>query len=159
MFIPAPGSEFFPSRIPYPNFSHPGSVSNNLSILTLKIVSMLSEIWSGRVVHPGFGFLIRILIFYPSRTQGTKQHRIPDPEQRLIPSTLYPCQTRRWRPLVLCEYGGAPQCGTVWHTSVGRAPSGCKVPYQIYSSMCTVNLQPSDNVPTTCDVGCSSILQ
>jgi hypothetical protein len=39
----------FPSRIrifliPDPNFSHPGSASKNLSILTQKIVSKLSEI-------------------------------------------------------------------------------------------------------------------
>ncbi len=32
---------------PDPNFNHPGSASNNLSILTQKIVSKLSEIWSG----------------------------------------------------------------------------------------------------------------
>jgi hypothetical protein len=30
------------------------------------------------VVHPGSG--IRILTFYPSRIQGSKRHRIPDPE-------------------------------------------------------------------------------
>jgi hypothetical protein len=39
MFIPDPGSDFFPSRIPDPNFSipDPGSASKNLSILTQKI--------------------------------------------------------------------------------------------------------------------------
>jgi hypothetical protein len=33
-----------------------------------------------RVVHPGFGYQIRILIFYPSRIPepGVKRHRIPD---------------------------------------------------------------------------------
>jgi hypothetical protein len=31
-----------------------------------------------RVVHPGSK--IRILIFYPSRIQGSKRHRIPDPD-------------------------------------------------------------------------------
>ncbi len=74
--------------IPDPNFFHPGSrvkkipdpgsgsVSNNWSILTWKIVSKLSEIWS-RVVQcspliriPDFG----ILIFNPSR--------IPEPGSR-----------------------------------------------------------------------------
>ncbi len=39
-----PGSEFFPSRIPDPNFFHPGSAAKNLSILTQKIVSKFSEI-------------------------------------------------------------------------------------------------------------------
>jgi hypothetical protein len=36
MFIPDPGSDFFPSRIPDPNCLHPGSSSKNLSILTPK---------------------------------------------------------------------------------------------------------------------------
>ncbi len=31
---PDPGSDFFPSRIPDPNFFYPGSASKNLSILT-----------------------------------------------------------------------------------------------------------------------------
>ena len=39
--IPDPGSEFFPSRM-----LDPGSASKNLSILTKKMVSQLSEIWS-----------------------------------------------------------------------------------------------------------------
>ncbi len=42
-----PGSEFFPSRIPDPNFFHPWSALKNSSILTQKNVSKLSEIWSG----------------------------------------------------------------------------------------------------------------
>ncbi len=41
-WIPDPRSEFFPSRV-----LDPGSASKNLSILTKKIVSQLSEIWSG----------------------------------------------------------------------------------------------------------------
>ncbi len=52
-----PGSEYFPPRIPDPNFSQPwsririflipdsGSASKNLSILTPKMVSKLQEIW------------------------------------------------------------------------------------------------------------------
>ncbi len=32
-----------------------------------------------RVVHPGSGSRIRIMIFYPSRIQGSIRHRIPDP--------------------------------------------------------------------------------
>jgi hypothetical protein len=33
------------------------------------------------VVHPGSGS--RILIFYTSRIQGSKRHRIPDPDPQL----------------------------------------------------------------------------
>ncbi len=44
MFIPEPN--FFPSRIPEPNFpiSDPGSAAKNLNIVTEKTVSKLSEI-------------------------------------------------------------------------------------------------------------------
>jgi hypothetical protein len=58
--IPDPGSEFFPSRIPDPNFFHPGSASKNLSILTQKKLFL-----SSRNYDPGRSF--RIQIFYPSR--------------------------------------------------------------------------------------------
>ncbi len=37
-------SRIFLSRIPDPNFFHPGSAEKNLSIVTQKIVSELSEI-------------------------------------------------------------------------------------------------------------------
>ncbi len=36
--------------VPDPNFFHPESASKNLSILTQKIVSKLSEIWSGSFI-------------------------------------------------------------------------------------------------------------
>jgi hypothetical protein len=39
-----PGSDFFPYRIPDPNFSHPGSTSKNFSILTKILFFKLSEI-------------------------------------------------------------------------------------------------------------------
>ncbi len=75
-------------RIPDPTFFHPGSpieghripdpgsrsASKNYVFLTQKIVSKLSEIWSGCSSR------IRILIFKPSRIQGPKRHRIPDPD-------------------------------------------------------------------------------
>ncbi len=74
------------SRIPDPNFFYPGSriqgkknsgsASKNLSILTQKIVSKLSEICSG--------CLSQIWIpdpdFFLTRIPGSKSHRIPDPE-------------------------------------------------------------------------------
>jgi hypothetical protein len=50
-----------------------GSTSKNVNILTQIIVSKLSENMI-RVVHPGSGS--GILIFYPSRIQGSKRHRI-----------------------------------------------------------------------------------
>ncbi len=46
-------------------FSHPRSTSANWSILTPKIVSKLSEIWSGLFIPD-----LRILIVYPSRIRG-----------------------------------------------------------------------------------------
>jgi hypothetical protein len=49
-----PGSNFFPSRIPYQNCLHPWSASKNLSILTKKNgCEALENII--RVVHPGSG--------------------------------------------------------------------------------------------------------
>ncbi len=52
-WIPDPGPEFFPSWI-----LHPGCASKNLSILTKKMVSQLSEIWTGFSIldlYPGSG--------------------------------------------------------------------------------------------------------
>ncbi len=45
VFISDPGSDFFPSRIRM--FSIPDPHQKNLSIFTPKMVSQLSEIWSG----------------------------------------------------------------------------------------------------------------
>jgi hypothetical protein len=90
------GSEFFPSRVPDPGskrFPDPvsGSASKNLSILTQKIVSKLSIIWSKMFIadtDPGSWF------FYPSRTPdpGVKRHRIPVPgsgSATLIEASIY----------------------------------------------------------------------
>ncbi len=71
-WIPDPGSEFFPSRI-----LDPGCASKNLSILTKKIVSQLSEIWSGFSIpdpDPGSGSW---LFTYPGSWSW-----IPDPKSR-----------------------------------------------------------------------------
>ncbi len=60
--------------IPDPNFFHPGSALKNLSILAQKIVSKLSEIWSGLFIpDPDHDFS-------PSLIQGSKRHRILDPD-------------------------------------------------------------------------------
>jgi hypothetical protein len=44
------------------------------------------------VVHPRSGSRIRILSFYPSRIQGSKRHRIPDPD---LQQCLYAEHTRK----------------------------------------------------------------
>ncbi len=66
-----PGSDFFPSRIPDPH--------KNLRILTLKIVSKLSEIWSGL-------FIPDPVQDHGSRIQGSKRHRILDPDPQHCPN-------------------------------------------------------------------------
>ncbi len=71
-WIPDPGSKVFPSRI-----LDPGSASKNLSILTKKMVSQLSEIWSGFSTpdpDPGSGSW---LFTHPGSWSC-----IPDPESR-----------------------------------------------------------------------------
>jgi hypothetical protein len=67
MFILDPGSDFFPSRIPDLE-----SASNNLSILTQKMVSKLYR-------KPGCSPRIRILTFYPSRIPDPGVEKAPDP--------------------------------------------------------------------------------
>ena len=85
------GSKFFPSWIPDPRFEFfpsqvldPGCISKNLSILTKKMVTQLSEIWSRFSIpdpDPGSGSW---LFTYPrSRIQGSKRQRIPDPGSRI----------------------------------------------------------------------------
>ncbi len=81
------GINIFPSRIPDPNYFHPGlcSTSKNLSILTQKIVFKVSEIWSGLFIpdlDPGYtdpDFLpIPDTVPDPGAKKG---HRIPDPQR------------------------------------------------------------------------------
>jgi hypothetical protein len=64
-----PGSDFFPSRIPDPNFFHPGSTSKNLNILTPK------NFLSSRKYDTGCSSRIRNLIFYPSRIRDPQYCR------------------------------------------------------------------------------------
>ncbi len=85
MFIPDPGSDFFPSRIPDPNCLHPGSSSKNLSILTpkksKKMVSKLEKIWSGLFIpDPGSWCWLSPIPDPGSRGQKGTQSRIPDPD-------------------------------------------------------------------------------
>jgi hypothetical protein len=90
MFIPDPNFFHSGSRILDPNFFHPGCASKNLSILTQKndFTALRNMI---RVFHPGSGSRIWILTFYlsqilildpRSRIQGSKRHRIPDPDSQ-----------------------------------------------------------------------------
>ncbi len=61
------------SRIRFFSIPDPGSASKNLSILTQKKWFLTS-----RKYDPGCSSRIRN--FYPSRVQGSKRHRIPDPQ-------------------------------------------------------------------------------
>jgi hypothetical protein len=72
MFIPEPNFSILDPEPKVKKILDPesGSASKNLSILTQKIAL------SSRKYDPGCS--IWILIFYPSRIQGSKRHRIPD---------------------------------------------------------------------------------
>ncbi len=80
MFIPDPGSDFLPSRIRTVSIPDTGSASKYLSILTPK----KPKKWflSTRKYDPGCSSRIPDpdADFYPSRIQGSKRHRIPDPD-------------------------------------------------------------------------------
>ncbi len=71
--------------IPDPNFFHPGSRIHIKVFQPQKIVSKLSEIWSGLFIpnpDPGSGSWF---FFHPgSQIQGSKRHRILDPQHWLI---------------------------------------------------------------------------
>jgi hypothetical protein len=69
MFIPDPGSEFF---------SIPDDPHQLIKYFNPKNGGFQALGNMIRVIHPGSGS--RILIFYPSRIQGSKRHRIPDPQ-------------------------------------------------------------------------------
>ncbi len=70
--------ECFLSRIQIFPIQVAGSASINLSILTQKPVSKLSEIWSGLFIppDPDPDFFTHL----GSRIQGSKRHRIPGPD-------------------------------------------------------------------------------
>jgi hypothetical protein len=64
MFIPVPGSEFFPSRI---------------RIKESKYFNPIKLLLSSRKYDPGCSSRIRILIFYPSRVPDPGVKKAPDP--------------------------------------------------------------------------------
>ncbi len=79
MFIPDPGSEFFPSRIPDPHqefkYFNPKKWFSKVSEIRL-------------VVHPGSGSRIRILTFYPPWIPDQGVKKAPDPGSGS--ATLFP---------------------------------------------------------------------
>ncbi len=78
MLISVCGSGMF---IPDPSFFHPGSASRNLSILTQKKVSKLSEIWSGLFIpDPDPDFL-------PIPDPGVKKAPEADTDNNVLIST------------------------------------------------------------------------
>jgi hypothetical protein len=66
------------SRILIFSIPYPGYASKNLTILTQKMVSKLSEIWFGLCIPDPVPDFLPILD-PRSRIQGSKRHRIPDP--------------------------------------------------------------------------------
>ncbi len=74
-----PGCWIWIFSIPDTNFFHPISASKNLSILTQKMVSILSEIRSGLFIPDPDPDLLPIPDPW-SRIQGSKRRRIPDPQ-------------------------------------------------------------------------------
>jgi hypothetical protein len=76
MFIPDPGSEFFPSRIPDPIFFHPGS---RIRIKELKYFNQKKWFLSTQKYDPGFSSRIRTPDpdFLPIADPGVK--KAPDP--------------------------------------------------------------------------------
>jgi hypothetical protein len=63
---PIIGSEFFPSR-------------SRIRIKEFKYFNPKKGFLNSRKYDPGLSSRILILIFYPSRIQGSKRHLIPDP--------------------------------------------------------------------------------
>ncbi len=76
MFFPDPGSNFFPSQIPDPNFFHPGS---QISIKEFKYFNPKKWFLRSRKYNPGCSSRIRILTFYPSRIPDPGVKKAPDP--------------------------------------------------------------------------------
>jgi hypothetical protein len=91
MFIPDPGSEFFPSRIPDPNCLHPGS--RILKEFKYFNPQKSKKKWflsskkydpgcSSRIPDPDADFLTSRIPDPGSRGQKGTQSRIPDPDRQ-----------------------------------------------------------------------------
>ncbi len=106
-YIPDPGSEFISSRTP-----DPGSASKNLSILTQKMVSKISEIWSGwssRIRIPDPEWVIPTIRTYltdrPETDWSNLQHLASFCRPRVLDVTTYervgwkdPCHSHPFVP-------------------------------------------------------------
>ncbi len=104
MFIPDPGYEFFPSRIPDPKFflsRIPGSASKNFFNPKIYFLALRNTI---RVVHPGSGSWF----FTHPGSRGSKRHRMPDLQHCLLASP--------WRVA-----GWGRRCGRPWGKSCREA--------------------------------------
>ncbi len=75
-----PRSEFFPSQIQGQKIPESGSASKNLSILTQKIVSKLSEYYP--VCLSGIRIPDPDLDFFPSRIPDPGVKKSPDPDEQ-----------------------------------------------------------------------------
>jgi hypothetical protein len=82
MFIPDPGSDFFPSRIPDPNCLHPGSRIRIKEFMYINPKKPKKWFLSSRKYDPGCSSLIRMLTFYPSWIRDPGVKKAPDPESR-----------------------------------------------------------------------------
>ena len=76
MFIPDPGFDFFPFRIPDPNCLYPGS---RIRIKEIKYFNPKKWFLSSRKYDPGCSSRIRMLTFYPFRIPDPGVKKSPDP--------------------------------------------------------------------------------
>jgi hypothetical protein len=96
--IPDPGSRV--KKIPDPGFD---------SHKRIKVFLTQKMVLSSWKYDPGCSSRIRILIFLPSRIQGSKRQRIPDPLHRIYPREL---NTDPKSPLMCCLGAGKPVAAT-----------------------------------------------
>ncbi len=124
MFIPDPGSDFLPSRIPDPNRLHPGSriLIKEFKYFNQKKKWFLSSKkydpgWSSQIPDPGSGCWFST---HPgSRIQGSKRHPIPDPGS----GTLRQCRYRMRREPSTCHWAALSRlCCASWRVCSLMAP-------------------------------------
>ncbi len=140
---PDPESEFFPSRIPHPNFFHSGSRIRfkEFKYFNPKTVSKLSEIWSGLLI-PAPDPRIRIRIFYPSRIPDPEVKKAPDPGSGSATLLLFivisalDCGADDARLLLLAaEAGGGAEGAHLPRLSLrGGGPSASHMWFQVYGT-------------------------
>jgi hypothetical protein len=100
MFIPDPGSDFFPSRIQTFSIPDPGSSSKNLSILTPK--NQKKWFLSSKIYDPDCSSRIRMLTFYPSRIPDPGVKKAPNPGSRIRNTGILDLQSLNSDPTQTC---------------------------------------------------------